>query len=121
MRNLAGAEVANIPAALNVYTAASGQSRLITEGDFTFIYIPAEGEEEPFAALVSYGGSASVVTLPSGFTAQDGQVTSYEIFAGRVCGKGDLRRGGALFRGDRHRRLCVLPHADDAHLIQRRK
>ena len=95
VRNLAGAEAANIPAALNVYTAASGQSRLITEGDFTFIYIPAEGEEEPFAALVSYGGSASVVTLPSGFTAQDGQVTSYEIFAGAFAGS-QISAGVAL-------------------------
>ena len=71
----------NIPAAASVVIDAA-DSRLVTSGDFTFLYIPAEGETPAQAYLVSYGGASGSVTLPSGFTAGEVRVDSYEIFAG---------------------------------------
>lgn len=82
--NLAG-DVANLPAAYSTVTDAA-QSRLITEGDYTFLYLPAAGEEGAEAYLVSYNGSAGTPVLPSKFTADGQDVTSYEIMAGAFVG-----------------------------------
>ncbi len=81
--NLAG-DVENLPAAYSIVTDAA-QSRLVTEGDFTFLYVPAaDGAAQAY--LVSYHGSSNMVTLPSSFTAGGQQVTSYEIMAGAFVG-----------------------------------
>ncbi len=83
--NRAG-DVANLPAAANVCTDGS-ESRVIRSGDFTFLYLPAEGETPAQAYLLSYDGTESSVTLPSEFTAGGVSVPSYEIFAGAFAEK----------------------------------
>ena len=82
--NLAG-EIENLPAAYSTVTNGA-DSRLVTEGDYTFLYVPAAGEAAAQAYLVSYNGSSNMVTLPASFTADGQQVSSYEIMAGAFAG-----------------------------------
>ena len=78
--NLAG-DIENIPAAENVY-GQEGGSLLVTAGDYTFLYIPAQGDNAAKAYLVSYEGADSMITLPSSFTVGNETVSSYEIYHG---------------------------------------
>lgn len=82
--DLAG-ELENLPAAYNTVTDEA-ESSLITEGDYTFLYVPASGETAASAYLVSYNGTSNMITLPASFTADGQQVTSYEIMAGAFVG-----------------------------------
>ena len=87
VQNLAADTVAGIPSAVNVYTAAAGQSALYEQDGFTFLYVPAEGENAAQAYLIGYSGSASVLYLPDHFTAGQETVSSYGIFAGAFSGR----------------------------------